>query len=558
MTGKSKPAGDEKPPRTKSAKRSAKSDKPGSVKSTKPAKPAKKGKVVVRRWRKSDIPKVVECQRAAYPDYPDDEQYGTRKFGLQFATFPEGQFLAEIDGRVIGYATSLIVQLDGDDQFKYKYGEITGEGTFSTHEPAGDTLYGSDIAVHPDYRGKGVSQRLYVERRKLLRRLNLRRMLAFGRLTGFAAYQGKLTAQEYVDAVTEGQLKDPALNAHLRAGYRVLQVRLDLMRDPASLDYATLLELPNTRYRKAKRRIAAPLPGTHRRVRACAAQVLLRPMSSFEELREQVEFFVDATDTYHCHFLVLPELFTIQLVAGMPRDMPSKEAILHLAESTDDYIELMSGFARKRGMYIVGGTQPVVRDGNLYNVAHLFTPGGMVETQDKLHITPAERELWGIRPGEGLKVFDSTMGRFAIQVCYDIEFPEVTRLLTFAGAEMIAVPFSTDERHAYMRVRMSAHARAVENSVFLVLAGNAGNLPSRTYLLNYARSAIITPSDFGFPAGAVAAEADPNIETVAIADIDFGALAQQRELGSVRPLHDRRPDLYSLEARQPPTIVRLE
>lgn len=522
----------------------------------KPSKPASKGKVRVRRWRKADIPGIVECQRHAYPDYPDEDQYGARKFGLQFSAFPEGQFLAEVDGRIVGYATSLIVQLD--DETPYTYTEITGEGTFSTHDPTGDTLYGSDIAVIPEYRGRGVAQKLYVERRKLLRQMNLRRMLAYGRLTGFAGYEGRMTAQEYVEAVMSGEVKDPALNAHRKAGYQVLQVRLDLMRDPASLDYATVLELPNKRFRRAKRQIAVPLRASARRLRACAAQVLLRPMEDIADLREQVTFFVDAADSYHCHFLVMPELFTVQLVAGMREGIEPREAIQRLADLTDDYRELLSGLARKRGMFIVGGTHPVRREGELYNVAHLFTPGGNVETQDKLHITPAERELWGIRPGSGLKVFDTAIGRFSIQVCYDIEFPEVTRLLTFAGAEFIAVPFSTDERHAYLRVRFSAQARAVENSLFLILAGNAGNLPSRAYLLNYARSAIITPSDFGFPAAAVAAEADPNIETVAIADIDFSSLAQQRDFGSVRPLHDRRPDLYRLEAREPISVIRVE
>ena len=94
--------------------------------------------------------------------------------------------------------------------------------------------------------------------------------------------------------------------------------------------------------------------------------------------------------------------------------------------------------------------------------------------------------------------------------------------------------------------------------MFVVLAGNAGNLPNRSYLINYARSAVITPSDFGFPAAAVAAEADPNVETVAIADLDFAVLAQQRDFGSVRPLHDRRPDLYRLEPRGGIEVVKVE
>ena len=91
----------------------------------------------------------------------------------------------------------------------------------------------------------------------------------------------------------------------------------------------------------------------------------------------------------------------------------------------------------------------------------------------------------------------------------------------------------------------------------MVLAGNAGNLPARGNLLNYARSVILTPSDFGFPPEGVAAESDPNIETVAIADLDFSLLAQLREMGSVRPLHDRRGDMYKLTSERPPKVHKV-
>src|SRR5690606_13314817 len=107
-----------------------------------------KASVKVRRWTAQDIPAIVECQRLAYPDYADGGMYDRRMYELQFAAFPEGQFLAEVGGQVIGYATSLIVQLDAAP-YTYEYDELTGAGTFSTHTPGGDTLYGADIAVVP-------------------------------------------------------------------------------------------------------------------------------------------------------------------------------------------------------------------------------------------------------------------------------------------------------------------------------------------------------------------------------------------------------------------------
>ena len=515
-------------------------------------------KVTVRPWQAEDIPAVVACQKVAYSDYPQGAHYDQRAYELQFVAFPEGQVLAELEGKVIGYSTSIIVQLD-DDNHIYTYNEITGDGAFSTHDPSGDTLYGADIAVHPAYRGRGVSKRLYKARRRLMRRYNLRRMVAYGRLPGYNAVAGRMTAQEYVDAVVRGEMSDSALNAHLAAGYTVRGVVLDLMWDDSSLNYSTFLEMRNEFFKPEKRRIAAsPVTRPVRRVRVCAAQYLMRPMKTWKEFKRSVEFFVTTADAYHCHFLLLPELFTAQLLSTMPQEWDARRAALELAAMADRLIDMFRGLAQQHSLYIIGGSTPVMRDGVLYNTAHLFTPSGRVYTQDKLHITPWERELWGVRPGSEAKVFETPLGRIAIQICYDIEFPEMARLLTLAGAELIFVPFSTDEKKAYYRVRYTAQARAVENYIYVVIAGNVGNLPSRHYLLNYGQAAVLTPSDFAFPLQATAGEADPNIETVVIAELDLTSLAMQREMGSVRPLYDRRPDLYDLRPKAPIRRIRTE
>ncbi|MEZ4373884.1 MAG: bifunctional GNAT family N-acetyltransferase/carbon-nitrogen hydrolase family protein [Polyangiaceae bacterium] len=515
-------------------------------------------KVRVRPWRAEDIPAITECHRACYADYPVGELYDERLYQLQFEAFPEGQFLAEINGKVVGYATTLIVQLDGLAE-DYTYNELTGASTFSTHDPVGDTLYGADIAVHPQYRGQGIAAKLYVPRRKLMKRYNLRRLLAFGRIPGYHDVAGKLTAEEYVAEVMSGKRKDSALTAHIKAGYKVLSVRLRYMSDPASVNYSTLIEMENPDYSAAKRRIAAtPISRAFRKARVCAAQYLFRRIASWEEFETNIRFFVDVASDYHCHFLVLPELVTAHLFATFPKEVTPKQAMRRVAEMHGRYLELFTGLAKEYQLYIVAGSTPVAREGVLNNVAHFFTPAGNHYTQDKLHITPGERKYFDILPGEGLKLFATPFGRIGIQICYDIEFPEVTRLLTFAGAEAIFVPFSTDDRKAYNRVRYSAQARAVENMVYVAIAGNAGNLPSQNYLINYAQSAVLTPSDYGFPHNGVAAEADPNVETVAIADLDFANLAQVRELGSVRPLHDRRPDLYDLKPRTRVELIHVE
>jgi predicted amidohydrolase len=283
----------------------------------------------------------------------------------------------------------------------------------------------------------------------------------------------------------------------------------------------------------------------------------MRRISTWEELEQQADFFIQTANEYHCHFLLFPELFTAQMFSAMPSNLDTLHAVDELTNYTDRYLKFFVSRAKETGLFIIGGSHPVKDEDGIKNVAHLFTPSGEIYTQDKLHITPGERLHWGIQPGNGIRIFDTGLARIAIQVCYDIEFPEISRLLTLAGVEIIFIPFSTDERKAYMRVRHSAQARAVENMIFVAMSGSIGNLPQvKSFLINYGQAAILTPSDFGFPLNGVLAEAESNSETVVIADLNLADLAQQRELGSVTPLKDRRMDLYELKAKTKIEVIR--
>ncbi len=522
--------------------------------SSRPSKPRLK----VRRATAADIPGIYACQAAAYAGYGKGALCDTRLLTMQVETFPEGQLVALLGDEVVGYAMALIVQMDEDSPW-HSYAEITGDGTFSTHDPAGDSLYGADIAVHPAHRGKGVAAKLYKGRTSILRRFNLRRMIAGGRIPGYREFAGRMSAEDYVNKVVQGELKDPALSAHLKAGYKVRGIHMGYLRDAQSLNYATYIELENPSYRPSSRRIAAsPMKRPVRKIRVCAAQYQMRRVSTWEEFEHQVEFFVSTASVYHCHFLLFPELFTVQLFSMMDPTLSPRAAIARLADLTDRYIAMFVKMAKRTGLYIIGGSHPVRIGDEIRNVAHLFTPNGEVHTQDKLHVTPNEREEYGIMPGDALKVFETSHARIAINICYDVEFPELARLQTKAGAEVIFVPFSTDERKAYLRVRYTGQARAVENVIYTVLAGNVGNLPQvENFLINYGQAAICTPSDFAFPTDGIAGTAEPNSETVVIGDLDLVILDEAREMGSVRPWRDIRADLYSTTAKSPVEIIRV-
>jgi predicted amidohydrolase len=136
-------------------------------------------------------------------------------------------------------------------------------------------------------------------------------------------------------------------------------------------------------------------------------------------------------------------------------------------------------------------------------------------------------------------------GPIGVLICYDSEFPELARRLVDEGARMLFVPFCTDNRQGYLRVRYCSQARAIENQCYVVLSGNVGNLPNVENMdIQYAQSCILTPCDFPFARDGVAAEASENVETVTVADLDLSDLAWAKSQGTVRNLRDRRFDLY--------------
>ena len=139
------------------------------------------------------------------------------------------------------------------------------------------------------------------------------------------------------------------------------------------------------------------------------------------------------------------------------------------------------------------------------------------------------------------------VGKVGIQICYDVEFPEPSRILADQGLQILLVPFWTDTKNAYLRIRRCAQARAIENECYVAIAGSMGNLPKIENMdIQYAQSAIFTPSDFAFPHDAVAAEATPNTEMILLADVDLDLLKELRKQGAVRNLESRRRDLYSV------------
>jgi predicted amidohydrolase len=278
-----------------------------------------------------------------------------------------------------------------------------------------------------------------------------------------------------------------------------------------------------------------------KRLRIAALQYFIRPVSCWDDFRDQVDGLVETAADYQADLLVFPEYFTAQLLTLGDTRRPIREQIRDLAALRPRYVELMSGLAREHGIHVVGGTIPEWdRDRDaLHNDAYLFTPGGKWGIQGKLHMTRFESEEWEVSPRSRLKVFDTALGKIAIAICYDVQFPEIIRATARAGANLLVVPSCTDDRRGYLRVRLCAHARAIENQMYVVCAATVGSLPMVPAVsLNYGQAAILTPSDFPFARDGIAAEGVPNQESMVIGDVFMDLLDQARIHGTVLPLRD--------------------
>lgn len=510
----------------------------------KPRPSKRKPAIRVREATPQDIPALVQLNREAYPTLAEDNVvWGASHLASHQRIFPQGQMVAEYDGKIVGAVASLIVTLGPDPLRNHTWSGITDSGYFTNHDPSGDTLYGADVYVHPDMRGRGVGAALYEARRQLCRRMNLRRILAGGRLWNYCEYADRFSPEEYAQQVAAGNLRDLVLSFQLDQGFVLRGVMPNYLRDPRSHNHASLVEWLNPDYK--------PSPKGPRKVRVSCVQYQMRKVASFAEFGRQVDYFLDVAHDYGSDFVLLPELFTLQLLSHLNVLSP-QEGMKKLSDFTPKLHKLLSDGAKRYGFTIIGGSHPVRINGKLYNVSPVCLPDGRIIEQPKLHITPNERKWWGISGGNQLSVIDTPKARVGVMICYDIEFPEPVRYLADAGAEIIFVPFCTDNRQGYLRVRYCAQARAIENHVYVALAGNVGNLPDVTNMdVQYGQAAVLTPSDFAFARDGIAAEADTNEETVLVCDLDLDALHHSRNVGTVTPRLDRRSDIFQLVATFP-------
>lgn len=461
--------------------------------------------------------------------------------------FPEGQVILKVNGQLAGCALSIIVNEKLVDSH-HTYLEVTDHYQFGSHNKNGQILYGIDVFIKPEFRGLRLGRRLYDFRKDLCEDLNLKAIVFGGRIPKYHLYADQLSPKDYIRKVQNKEINDPVLNFQLSNDFRPIRILKNYLEgDLDSHDYAVLLQWNNIYYEKPSKK--QPLY-SKTIIRLGLVQWQMRLFQSVDDFLHQVEFFVDSLSGYKADFAVFPELFNAPLMEKY-NNLSEPEAIRNLAQYSTFFVEKFSEMAIAYNINIVTGSMPEIVNEKLYNVGYLCHRDGRVDRYEKIHITPNEKSVWGMQGGDQLKVFDTDAGKVGILICYDAEFPELSRLLANEGMEILIIPFLTDTQNAYSRVRNCAQARAIENECYVAITGSIGNLPNVNNMdIQYAQSMVLTPCDFGFPANGIKAEATPNTEMVLVADVDLDLLRELNMFGSVNTIRDRRLDLYEIKRKK--------
>ncbi|MDH0730035.1 carbon-nitrogen hydrolase family protein [Pseudomonas sichuanensis] len=280
-------------------------------------------------------------------------------------------------------------------------------------------------------------------------------------------------------------------------------------------------------------------------IRLAACQYAIELFETWEAYAAHLERLCAEAAEQGAQLLLLPEYAGLVLSGQLPADQRSdlKGSIAGIQPLIEPWLALCEGIARRYGVYLQPGSAPVLDvDGHYRNRAWLFGPEGRLGHQDKLMMTRFEREQWDITPGQGLRVFDTALGRLGILICYDNEFPLLARHLAEAGADLILAPSCTDTEAGYHRVRIGAQARALESQIAVLQSPTVGLASWSPALdVNVGRAGLFVPPDHGLPSDGVvacSAELDPACGAWLLCDLDLAQLGRVRQQGQVLTRRD--------------------
>ncbi len=342
-------------------------------------------KIEIRHLTIKDYEALKKVMIESYPNWPG-AHWQLEHIENLINSFPDGQLCVVADGKLVGSALSIKVNYNNYSK-DHTYSDVTGNYSFTTHDPEGNTLYGIDVFIHPDYRGNRLAKRLYEARKEFVENANLKAILFGGRIPNYHKFQEGLTPKAYIEKVKHREIHDPTLSFQLSNDFHVVKLLKNYMPgDAESGNYAVLLQWNNIYYSAEEKLINAEKST----VRLGLVQWQMRSLKTLDNLFEQMEFFVDAVSNYKSDFILFPEYFNGALMADY-NHLSEAAAIRELANYTDAILQKFKQLAISYNTNIITGSMPEVDiDGHLLNVGFLCHRSGKVDKYEKLHATPDE------------------------------------------------------------------------------------------------------------------------------------------------------------------------
>ncbi|MBU6267016.1 MAG: carbon-nitrogen hydrolase family protein [Sphingomonadales bacterium] len=275
--------------------------------------------------------------------------------------------------------------------------------------------------------------------------------------------------------------------------------------------------------------------------RIAAAQYPIDRLADWADYEAKIARWVGEAAAGRARLAMFPEYGAMELASLDPATSGSLAGSLAAVAALLPRVDhLHARLARQHGMYILAASSPRrCADGRYRNTARLFAPDGRSGWQDKLIMTRFEREAWHVSAGDRLTVFETDLGRIAVLICYDSEFPLLARAACEAGAEVILVPSCTDTAHGYWRVRLGCQARALEAQCHVIQSPTVGHAAwSPAVDVNVGAAGVYGPPDRGLPEDGVLAVGSMNAAEWLFADIDLELTAHLRREGSVLNARD--------------------
>lgn len=272
-------------------------------------------------------------------------------------------------------------------------------------------------------------------------------------------------------------------------------------------------------------------------VKIAAAAYPLDWLDSFEAYETKISRWVAEAAGNGAELLVFPEYAAMELAslggAEVASDLDGslREVSNHMTKAD----ALHEKLAREYGVHILSGSAPVFVGNRPVNRAALFGPNGRIGHQDKQIMTRFEREDWGVVSGaDGLAVFETPLGKIGVIICYDSEFPLLSRALTEAGVELLLAPSCTEALAGFTRVRVGSMARALECQCAVVHAPLVGAAEWCAGVeMNTGCASIYGPPDHGWPPTGIVAEGEMNAPGWVYAEVSRAQIAESRADGGV-------------------------